>query len=188
MEIIHHVNELRPLPTEDPRDRCSPEVLAEAQQAKSLEDRLLNLTQTMDPQDFAHHSPKERTKVMTTAELYRVATLLYLRRTSPAGASADHRSVYLEQAFQLLGGLEVCTSPWPLFVIACETETDEQRIIILRTLDLMDKARKIGNVFVLRTIIESFWKQQDLQADSEKPKQIKWWELVTFDTAAPWFI
>ncbi|KAF7562607.1 hypothetical protein G7046_g1511 [Stylonectria norvegica] len=188
MELIHHVNELRQLPEHESRENSLLQAGTEAQHAKSLELRLLNLSQSMDSRDLAHHSSKERTRIMTTAELYRIATLLYLWRASPHLSSSEYRTIHLEQAFELLGSLEVCTSPWPLFVIACETEIDAQRITILRALDCMDEARKIGNVFVLRTIIESFWKQQDLQADTEKAKQVKWWELVTFDTAAPWFI
>jgi hypothetical protein len=84
--------------------------------------------------------------------------------------------------------MEVCTSPWPLFILACETTTDADRIKILRVLDRMDNSRTIGNVFVLRSIIEAFWKQKDLQEDVRKPKHVDWRHLVNLDTASPWFI
>jgi hypothetical protein len=52
----------------------------------------------------------------------------------------------------------------------------------------MDKERHIGNVLVLRGIIETFWKQRDLQADSGRLSNVKWWDVVDLNTAAPWFI
>jgi len=189
MEIIHHINELRSDRTRDKKGRDNTsETESDGHSPVDLRRRLLDLTQKLDTADFEHHTPKERTKILTTAELYRVAALLYLGRTCASIRKPGEASVYLEQAFDLLGSLEVCTSPWPLFVIACEAESDEQRITILRTLDCMDEARKIGNVFVLRSLIETYWKQKDLQADSDRPKDIKWWELINFENAAPWFI
>lgn len=82
----------------------------------------------------------------------------------------------------------MATSPWPLFILACESQTDGQRIQILRTLDRMDSSRNIGNVLVLRSIIESFWTQCDLRADLPTSNPLKWWEMVNYETAMPWFI
>ena len=82
----------------------------------------------------------------------------------------------------------MATSPWPLFILACESQTDRQRIQILRTLDRMDSSRNIGNVLVLRSIIESFWTQCDLRADLPTSNPLKWWEMVNYETAMPWFI
>lgn len=155
---------------------------------KALESKIGLLTQRLDPMHEEHLSRYDRTRTLATAELYRIATFLYLHRVGSTDSSQEMKSLYLQQALQVLSSLEVCTSPWPLFVIACETETDEQRISILQTLDRMDMERHIGNIFVLRHIIESFWKQQDLQADSGRTSTLKWWDTIDLNLTAPWFI
>ncbi|KAI0012577.1 fungal-specific transcription factor domain-containing protein [Xylariaceae sp. FL0662B] len=189
MEIISYVNGLRAIDLRGEPALFSPEERARrAEEWHRIESRVATLTQRLDPQHATHLPPHERTRVLATAELYRIAAFLYLQRTGEYTQTQELRSMYLDQAFRTLNSLEVCTSPWPLFVIACETETDQQRIMILQTLDRMDDARRIGNIFVLRNIIESFWKQQDLQADNGRVSNLKWWDVIDLNTAAPWFI
>ncbi|KAI1750854.1 fungal-specific transcription factor domain-containing protein [Xylaria castorea] len=189
MEVISHVNKWRAM------ELCGDHMAFPDQERsnraieyKALESKLALLTQRLDPRHEARLSRYDRTRTLATAELYRIATFLYLHRVGSTDPSQEIKSAYLQQALQVLGSLEVCTSPWPLFVIACETENDEHRISILRTLDRMDEERHIGNVFVLRHIIESFWKQQDLQADSGRTGGLKWWDTIDLNLNAPWFI
>lgn len=189
MEIIHHINQLRSAPNNKKVAEANgrlelPSVMWTCQ---GLQDRLSRLKQHL-PTEYETQSVKEQTKVLLTAELYRIAAVLYLRAICPNIDSTNQTPLWLDQAFKVLASLEICTSPWPLFVVACESKVDEQRIVILRSLDRMDQDRKIGNVYVLRSLIENYWKQQDLQADGDRVKPLRWWELMTFDTAAPWFI
>ncbi|KAK7736657.1 hypothetical protein SLS53_006863 [Cytospora paraplurivora] len=188
MEIIHHINQLRSAPTRrvaEANGRLElPSVMWTCQ---GLQDRLTRLKQQL-PEEYENEPVKKQTKVRLTAELYRIAAVLYLRAICPNVDATNQTPMWLDQAFKVLASLEICTSPWPLFVVACESNTDEQRIMVLKTLDRMDEDRKIGNVFVLRHLIETYWKQQDLQADGDRVKPLKWWELMNFDTAAPWFI
>ncbi|OTA70111.1 hypothetical protein K449DRAFT_321574 [Hypoxylon sp. EC38] len=189
MEIISYVNGLRAIELRGESVDFSPEERTRrADDWHLIENRITTLSQHLDPLDAARLPPHERTRILTTAELYRIAAVLYLHRTGESNQSQELRSMYLEQAFQALNSLEVCTSPWPLFVIACETENDQQRIMILQALDRMDNERHIGNVFVLRDIIESYWKQQDLQADSGRISNSKWWNVVNLNITAPWCI
>ncbi|KAJ0116865.1 n-terminal fungal transcription regulatory domain-containing protein [Diaporthe amygdali] len=188
MEIIHHINQLRYPAGQKFHDKVGRSELPSVMwTCQGLQDRLSRLKQQLPP-EYAIHSIRERTKVQVTAELYRIAAVLYLRAVCPNIDATNQTPLWLEEGFRLLSSLEICTSPWPLFVIACESQVDDQRITILRTLDRMDADRKIGNVFVLRNLIEKYWKQQDLQADGDRAKPLKWWELMSFDTAAPWFI
>ncbi|KAI1805143.1 fungal-specific transcription factor domain-containing protein [Daldinia bambusicola] len=189
MEIISYVNNLRAVELRGGSLEYDPEERArKADEWREIESRIANLTQHLDPIHALHIPPVERRRILTTAELYRIAALLYLQRTGDCTHNQELRSMYLGLAFDSLKRLDVCTSPWPLFVIACETEDDQQRIMILQTLDKMDNERHIGNVFVLRDIIESYWKQQDLQADSGRTSNTKWWNVVNLDIAAPWCI
>ncbi|KAK7736027.1 hypothetical protein SLS63_003547 [Diaporthe eres] len=52
---------------------------------------------------------------------------------------------------------------------------DEERIYILETLDGMDKVRNLGNFRVVRTILETIWKPQDLQDTSDTIETKQWW-------------
>lgn len=188
METIHNINQLRSITTRkstgDDKGSEMPSVMWTCQ---GLQDRLCRLKQQL-PSDYAQYTVKEQTKIRLTAELYRIAAVLYLRAVCPNVDATNQTPIWLESAFEVLTGLEVCTSPWPLFVVACESHTDQQRIQILLELDRMDEDRNIGNVFVLRSLIENYWKQQDLQADVDKLRPLRWWELMNFDAAAPWFI
>ncbi|KAI2640084.1 fungal-specific transcription factor domain-containing protein [Xylaria nigripes] len=189
MEIISCVNRWRAI---ELRGESMPfpgqEYSSKESEYKILASRLKSLSQRLDPRDEEYLSHHDRVRTLATAELYRIATFLYLHRVCNNEDPTDPKPVYLQEALQILATLKVCTSPWPLFVIACETETDEQRISILQALDLMDEVRHIGNVFVLRHIIESFWKQQDLQADSGRASNLKWWDNIDVNLSVPWFI
>ena len=190
MEIISCVNMWRAMELQGDSKAAAlaREKPNKATEYKALENRIFLLTQRLDPRHEERLTRHDRIRTLATAELYRIATFLYLHRIGSAEPSQDTKSMYIQQALQILNSLEVCTSPWPLFVIACETETDDQRINILRTLDRMDEERHIGNVFVLRHIIESFWKQQDLMADSGRAGSLKWWDTIDLNLSAPWFI
>lgn len=163
-----------------------------------LERKLICLKQFLDPIDdliVQNVDTKEHSKIRNTAELYRLAALLYHYRVCETYLKRhEERKSYLQQAFQIISNLKVCTSPWPLFVIASEAENDDQRLIILYTLDRMDEARKIGNVFVLRNIIQSLWKQLDLAVGREngfkESSRLNWSDIlsVNLKTAVPWFI
>ncbi|KAI1439296.1 fungal-specific transcription factor domain-containing protein [Xylaria sp. CBS 124048] len=186
MEIISYVNRCRAM--EMRGAFAGQEGPTKNHEYKELAGRLESLTQQLDPRDEIYLSHYDRVRTRLTAELYRLAAFLYLHRVCSPDVPPEPKPVYLRAAMQILANLKVCTSPWPLFVVACETETDEQRISILRTLDRMDEERHIGNVFVLRHIIESFWKQQDLQADSGRSSTPKWWDTIDVNLTVPWFI
>ncbi|KAK7969425.1 N-terminal fungal transcription regulatory domain-containing protein [Apiospora saccharicola] len=189
MEIISYVNGLRAAEMRgDAVQYSAEEKTRKNEEWHRIEAKLATLEQILDPDSTDKLSQSERTRILTTAELYRVAASLYLQRSTNSPQASDTRSVYLSQAYRLLGTLNICTSPWPLFVIACESEADEQRIEIMQNLDKMDKERHIGNYYVLREVIEVYWKQHDLQADSARQSHTKWWDIVDLNTAAPWFI
>lgn len=155
-----------------------------------LEVRLQNLAQLMAPDEEDSESALRRHAILATAELYRLATILYLLRVCPTEGDELACRAYVKQAFQVLSELEVATSPWPLFVIACESETDKQRVAILHTLAKMEDVRKIGNIYTMRNMIETFWKNRDLNFDASASAHHRgdWLSLVNLDTAVPWFI
>ncbi|KAF9877266.1 O-methyltransferase [Colletotrichum karsti] len=125
-------------PGEDPLD-----------QRVILEQKLQKASQWLSPDEFASSTEVEIKCALATAELYRLATLLYLQRVVPAEGDDTRRITYLQQAFAALAEVRVATSPWPVFVVACESRTDEERIHILEILDRMDRLRNVGNFIAL---------------------------------------
>lgn len=124
-----------------------------------------------------------------TAELYRLAALLYLYSVCTCLADDIERAHQFHSATQILRQMAICTSPWPLFLIACEVTTDAHRLLILDTLDRMDELRNIGNVFVVRRLIETYWKQLDLRGLAHTVHaRPPIWDFLEIDTAAPWFV
>ena len=112
MEIISYVNGLRAQEKqEDQMKSTEDEKTLKMEDWHAVEDRLSNMVQHLDPSYATDLPPGERTRILTTAELYRLATCLYLQRTSEHSQVEDIRSVLLDQAFTVLESLPVCTSP-----------------------------------------------------------------------------
>lgn len=155
----------------------------------ALEQKLQSAWQQLSPDEVSLSTAAEIKAASATAsaELYRLASLLYLQRVVPDTGDEVRRATYLRQAFAALGEVPVATGPWPVFVVACEARTDEERIYILETLDQMDKVRNVGNVRVMRTILETIWKQRDLQENSDTIETKQWWLCVESSVAVPWF-
>jgi hypothetical protein len=92
------------------------------------------------------------------------------------------------RSLEILERLGVCTSPWPIFITACEVIGDEQRIKILDAVDKMQKERRIGNVEIMRSIFEAVWKQADLNPRQEGKTRVDWKSLVDTGKQIPSFI
>ncbi|KFA75587.1 hypothetical protein S40288_10931 [Stachybotrys chartarum IBT 40288] len=186
--IIHGINTLRAvsLLATTPSQRAMESWQLHEERSR-LETTLQTLRQQLDPQE-EEAAAERRTRILATAELYRIAALLYLQRVCPQHGDDGARSIYVQQALRVLSALETATSPWPVFVVACEARDDGQRIQIMQTLDRMNRVRKIGNVGSVKDMVEGFWRQCDLAADSDPERRLKWWEMVESDRPMPWFV
>src|SRR6187402_1235562 len=131
----------------------------------------------------------DETRISNTAELYRIAALIYFHQsvTRMAVGSLELK-LLVSSGLSILASLGICTSPWPLFIIACEVMGDEQRVVILDTLEKMQKERRIGNVEIMRNIIEAVWKRIDLKASTDPKIRVNWKELVDTRRQIPSFI
>jgi hypothetical protein len=129
----------------------------------------------------------DEARILNTAELYKLGALIYLHRSvfnTPTGS--DIMRDLVARSIEILRKLEVCTSPWPLFMTACEVVGDEQRIKILDTLDKMQTKRRIANVEIMRGLIEAFWKRCDLVGNENV--RVDWKELIQDGQHMPNFI
>ncbi|KAK1512112.1 hypothetical protein CTAM01_01042 [Colletotrichum tamarilloi] len=152
-----------------------------------LQEKLESLVHFLSPDEVAHSTSAQIRDALATAELYRLASLLYLQRVVPVAGDEKKRISYLEQAYAAMKEVRVATSPWPVFIFACETRSEEQRIHILDILDRMDKIRNVGNVRVMRSVIENVWIQQDLRELVDATGTIPWWLCIESDLPVPWF-
>ncbi|CAI6098748.1 unnamed protein product [Clonostachys chloroleuca] len=144
----------------------------------------IHATSATDGIDLLHVTDQRHESILSTAELYRLAALLYLQRVVPLEGDKDRRETYLERALAILSDAKRVSSPWPCFIIACKVKMEDQRSQILDILDTMETTRKIGNVHITRVIIETIWKQKDLRGPSEP---FGWWSCPDFGLSIPWF-
>jgi hypothetical protein len=151
--------------------------------------RLQNLRQEIHIEVGETTGTIDQERITFTAELYRIATLLYLYQVAPPQAVPDNAVAGLvHEGFVILDHMEVCTSPWPLFIIACNVASDADRLKILAIVDGANKTRRIGNYELIRGIIQAVWKQKDLTADEKTPIQIDWRTLMDPSSSMPSFI
>jgi len=132
------------------------------------------------------YSRIDQNKIHKTAELYRLAALIYLHRSvlsTPQVSPVMKKLV--SKSISILTELEVCTSPWPLFLTACELLDDEQRVTILNVIEKMQTERRIANVETIRCIIEGVWKSTDLIGGSER---VDWKTMIGDNERMPSFI
>ncbi|KAF2449717.1 hypothetical protein P171DRAFT_440185 [Karstenula rhodostoma CBS 690.94] len=165
--------------------------------------RLLNLRQEVlvYPDETSGHI--SHTRIHHTAEFYRVAAMLYLHDTYPVTAPSSSTSSpptsplpfpsvpdLVRQGFNLLDQMEVCSSPWPLFVVACNVTEDRDRIKIMRIFGQASQVRRIGNYDVIMGLVKTVWSRVDLRTNEGRDGNAEipdWRELVDEKTGMPSF-
>jgi hypothetical protein len=151
--------------------------------------RLLNLTQEIHIQVGELAGSICHSRITLTAELYRIAALLYLHQTaSPNTVSDTEARGHIKDGFTILDQMEICSSPWPLFIIATAVNDDRDRIKIMGFFVDGARKRQIGNYAVIANLVEAVWKQQDLAADEKEERKVDWRDVVSGDEGMPSFI
>ncbi|KAF4442067.1 Arginine metabolism regulation II [Fusarium acutatum] len=99
-------------------------------------------------------------------ELYRLSTLIYLRRASAGILPLDQKfTTWVGQAFELLERLPACQWPFPLLIFGCEAESDRQRMIILDLMERTTENMQYRNIATVKRVIETVWVQKDLYTE-----------------------
>jgi hypothetical protein len=97
------------------------------------------------------------------AELYRLATLVYLFRVARCDPQESQGVQELvKESMTLLRRIKFCERPWPLFIISLEARTEESRKRVLTVLDESLKRRPLGSISLTSRMIRDAWVQQDL--------------------------
>lgn len=131
----------------------------------SLELRLRYLQQDIE---FQPKDSEGYKRTQQTAELYRLAGLLYLHRAArntTANYAPTQRLV--EDAFRIIEQIKYSEALWPLFIISLEARTDERRRKILDIFINTREVRDAGNVRSIMRMVEAVWIQNDLCEEVE---------------------
>ncbi|KAL1863851.1 hypothetical protein VTK73DRAFT_6351 [Phialemonium thermophilum] len=135
--------------TEDYRDRL-----------RALNERIGDIHTT--PQSVSAPDPA------LAVEVYQTATRIYLVRAAQSSwepsAGLDD---LVERALALPARECTCTHFFPLFIVACEARTDEQRAAILSLIGRAEESKEARNMAWVIHAIQSVWVHQDLHADGD---------------------
>lgn len=112
------------------------------------------------------HTEGGAKEAASLTELYRSAVLVYIARNCETkfGENRDLAPL-LEKNFAQLGQAHTCQR-LPIFILGCEANTDERRMIILDLLRLTEEThpRALDSI---RRGLDSVWIQDNLDADQD---------------------
>ena len=143
-----------------------------------MENRLVDLQQELVVQPGSTTGNIDNTRITFTAELYRIAALLYFYQTVPSTflPIIDIHGL-LNTGLSLLWNMKICSSPWPLFIIACSVQ-EEDRIPILNLMEASGSSRRIGNYSIIMGLVKAVWKRQDILCEEKVKRYVDWRDLV----------
>lgn len=152
-----------------------------------LEARLKSLRQIFQSNDV--ENIQERIDMIELiAELYRVATLIYIERIGRGASRFSPNVVKLvEDAFIILSRLDRCERPFPFFIISCEARTDAQRTLVMNIMDSTSSVRNCGNLKSIRALVQAAWIQDDLHEEQELSCFAKYNAVMSAYQALPSF-
>ncbi|KAI0532877.1 fungal-specific transcription factor domain-containing protein [Xylaria digitata] len=101
-------------------------------------------------------------------QMYQRATIVYLLRASqdPLGPSAKLDKI-IDRSFTERVKAPSCSHFFPLFILASEARTDDERISVLDSIEKTEKGSPIRNMGRFRAGIQSFRARRDLHADGD---------------------
>lgn len=96
-------------------------------------------------------------------ELSRLAALIYLERVSNSFSGRSSKlDAWTHAAVSTISQMENCLAPFALFIVGCELDSDENRLIILRLFRRMEQKPHLRSLMETRSLIQTAWNQQDL--------------------------
>ncbi|TRX88363.1 hypothetical protein FHL15_010739 [Xylaria flabelliformis] len=120
----------------------------------------------------SHMTPVSSTNEVSSrmavlTEVYRTAVLVYISRIcmNRFGESRDLGPL-LDKGFAQIEQMQRCERLFPIFILGCEADTDERRIMVLNLLRRTENKR-VRALDCIRRGLESVWIQDDLHADED---------------------
>jgi hypothetical protein len=194
LELIGCINQLRgheglANPSRLARRRTLDASVSQLEIVAQLEERLLNVRQKLVLRPGATTGTIDSARITFTAELYRIAATVYLYQITPTTfVPAVDPQHLLRKGLNILWEMRICSSPWPLFILACSVYDDSDRIRILDLMERSGSSRRIGNYSIIIALVKAVWKRQDLVVDEKAKREVDWTELIEEGGYMPSFI
>ncbi|KAL7815022.1 fungal-specific transcription factor domain-containing protein [Trichoderma aethiopicum] len=134
-----------------------------------LELRLKNIDDLRDCFDVEKEglTISKATEIMND-RLFQYALIIYVDRVvKGAFMSSSAAQSAAAKAFTLLEQIRLYDRPFPLFILSIQAETDEQRLLIMTTIQRTMEARPMNNLGPTEEMIKKLWAQQDLQGPEQ---------------------
>jgi hypothetical protein len=109
-------------------------------------------------------------------ELYRLAMLVYLNRASDNLLNQSTRTQqHVDEAFALLARLGACDRQFPVFILGCEAQSDDQRAVVLDVIARTEKGDSSRSLNLVRMLLQAVWAQDELGKGS-----MKYWDKLSW--------
>ncbi|KAL7958004.1 fungal-specific transcription factor domain-containing protein [Trichoderma compactum] len=103
------------------------------------------------------------------AELYQLATLVYLFNGSASSCIPDHQlGGLIDRGFYLIRKLSTCERSFPLLILGSEARNDEERMLLLELIHKTGTKHNDSTLMRVRAGLEMVWSQRDLAADEDE--------------------
>jgi hypothetical protein len=132
-----------------------------------LDDLRTNLdTVSSQITDMEELPEKEQKNMENLLELSRLAGLVYLERVSRNfSGQSTHITEWVTRALLILTSLGSCFAPFAIFIISCELDSDEDRMLILELFAKAKEGPYLRSLLDVRALIQTAWNQQDFADD-----------------------
>lgn len=154
---------------------------------ETLEQRLHRLSR--DEQSDVSNLDGSSSYDAQIAEIYRLAALLYLQRVARnSPRDTPHVIKLVAEAYKALEVMARCDRPWPLFVIALEASTEDERRLVLATIETLLKRKPLRKFMMLRIMIQQAWSQNDLAKTNKLDALLLYQSVINAQRVPPMFI
>ncbi|KAL7920241.1 fungal-specific transcription factor domain-containing protein [Trichoderma austrokoningii] len=152
-----------------------------------LEQRLHRLSHT--EQSYASDLDDSSSYDAQIAEFYRLAALLYLQRVARnSPRDTPHVIKLVAEAYRALEVMARCDRPWPLFVIALEASTEDERRLVLAKIETLLERKPLRKFMMLRVMIQQAWSQHDLAKTNKLDALLLYQSVINAQRVPPMFI
>ncbi|KAM3069054.1 hypothetical protein ACMFMG_004234 [Clarireedia jacksonii] len=122
-------------------------------------------------------------------KLYQLSMLVYLNRISDDIIGQPARTQQqIDQAFDILRRLNSCKQQFPIFIIGCESRTDEQRAIVLDIISRTEKMSSSRSFNHCRGLLQAVWAQDDLSESNNIGYRGKLTSVISYCVILPTFV
>lgn len=166
-KVLHVLSETLNVLIASTKSGKSPQDIANVLASLELQVKSISVPHRVKEKGF----PRKEMDMTDLIELYQLTTLVYLARISETTLRTLHPpeqlAPTLERAFELLDQVQNCQRRLPLVILACEADTDDRRLTMLKLIDRTQEVTLARTLRCFKLALETIWAQRDLHADED---------------------